>query len=572
MAEDTQILEEEKKEQKDFTRHEKRKARKKKAILKKEAEKTPFRASLVSNSQVEPQDVHKKRTDALDLLESAVEFLRENDVLTVAQAFSLSEEWRKGELYVALFNVERDRCLANGDDVNFIWEPVKAIYSEALKPDTVLKQFQDGAAEEKPVYLQLKNKVKEIHVKSLVKGENTYILAVGFFPFSADFFAYEVVRSTAEALEYAHSSPIGDINNPYGPYVRGDIFPSVYTLEGECIAHGSSRAIINKNRINTVDSKGEPIFKEIFNKIKSGVTEGHILAEWNNSPIKILYKSVESHWSPLTRYEKIDPLVVIAYYNLEEGGKRDLRNFLAEAVKHFEVYGLEKACSDYSNKQGKFCFAGMHIEVYDQAGKCLANGESPELVNANLLNQKDFYGNYQIRSLLEDTQAGTHSFRSILYKGANKVYYARSIKTDADTYVIAASYYVFSKTVEIPLFVKAAINHLKHNPLEKVCFEFGDPKGAFFTGDVFITMCRENGTCIVGGYSNELIWRNFNEIKDEKGTSLFPRILEQAIAGGGWSTFSYNNGKRCVYSQSADVAIGDAGEKERIILFTEYYV
>ena len=529
-------------------------------------------ATLTGNNQPEPQRA-KKRKEAIQLIEKAVVFFKKNDVLTSAQAFSRSPAWRRGDLSVKLVCKDEDICLSYGDNTDFIWQDAtKKIYLALDNKGTPLKDLYDASIGDGWAYQFILNSMRESYVRSVVKDGKIYLLSAGCYPSSVDFTASIVTKNAAKDLADPFVNPLEEINNPHGKYVAGDIAVSLYTMNGDCIAHGKNRALIGQNRINLKDSNGKFIIRDIIEKIKNGSAEGFMAATWDNIPIKIMYKSVRSHWNPFTPYAEKDTLIALSYYYLEESGKRNLKDLLSLAIKHFEVYGKEKAFKDFSNIRGQFCRAGMHIEVYDVTGKCFANGESPELVNLNLLNLRDKHSNYIIKDLIKETEVSKYAFKSFFYKNANKIYYARLVKGIDGTFIISASFYIHSKISEATYLVKSAIEFLEGVSFMKAFYEFTNRSGSFVRGDLFVAVYRQDGTCLVNGAINNLIWEKVTTVKDKKGYPILKQIIDQANAGGGWVSYADNNGKKYVYSESVDVSLGGLDKKERLIVTSGYYL
>ncbi len=536
-----------------------------------EEEQALHYTTLTGNNQPEPQRA-KKRRDAIELIEKAVVFFKKNDVLTCAQAFSRSPAWRKGDLEVRLICKDEDICFSSGEYRDLVWKnATQEVYLVFNNDRNPLKESLEAARGDGWVYQYISNEMKESYVRAVIKGEKTYLLSTGFYTSSVDFTASILVRSAAKELSDPTHNPLEEISNPHGKYVAGNLAVAVYTLDGDCIAHGKSRALIGQNRLDLKDSNRKPFIAEMIDKVKNGSTEGFMSAVWNNIPIKIMYKAVKSHWNPLTPYESIDTLIVMSYYNLEESGKRNLRDLLSEAIKHFEIYGLEKSFKDFSNPKGKFTLGGMHIEVYNMNGKCLANGESPALVNLNLLNQRDKHSNYIVKDLIQEVKRSRYALKSAFYKNANKLYYAKLVEGIEGEYIIAACFYIHSKVIETTYLVKAAINFLDSVFFTKALSEFTNRSGSFFRGDLAISVYREDGTCLVDGMNSSIIWEKVGGLKDEKGYPILKRVIDQANAGGGWTSFPLHNGKKYVYSQAVDVSLGGS-KKERFIVSSGYYL
>ncbi|MFA6411476.1 MAG: cache domain-containing protein [Syntrophales bacterium] len=63
-----------------------------------------------------------------------------------------------------------------------------------------------------------------------------------------------------------------EINNSKGQFVKGDLYVTVYDMDGKCLAHGANKAMVGKDMIGMRDPDGVFMIKERIAITKS---KGH---------------------------------------------------------------------------------------------------------------------------------------------------------------------------------------------------------------------------------------------------------------------------------------------------------
>jgi len=71
------------------------------------------------------------------------------------------------------------------------------------------------------------------------------------------------------------------INDPNGPFVKGDLYVFVQTMDGTTIGHGANKALIGKNMRAIKDADGKAIVDE-FIALAQSKGEGWIDYKWPN--------------------------------------------------------------------------------------------------------------------------------------------------------------------------------------------------------------------------------------------------------------------------------------------------
>jgi signal transduction histidine kinase len=93
-----------------------------------------------------------------------------------------------------------------------------------------------------------------------------------------------------------------EVNNPSGPFVKGDLYVFVHDMEGNCLAHGGNPKLIGKNLLDLKDATGFNMVKGFIDTAKTK-GKGWIDYKWPNKTTK----EVENK---STYVEKYDDLII----------------------------------------------------------------------------------------------------------------------------------------------------------------------------------------------------------------------------------------------------------------------
>lgn len=111
---------------------------------------------------------------------------------------------------------------------------------------------------------------------------NKFFCAVAAFLLAAGFATASVAadRATAKEAEamvkkgvaYIKATPrdqaMAELTSKKGAFVDRDLYLTVYTLDGVCLAHGANEKMVGKNNIDMKDMDGKPFFRERFEMAK----------------------------------------------------------------------------------------------------------------------------------------------------------------------------------------------------------------------------------------------------------------------------------------------------------------
>jgi signal transduction histidine kinase len=82
----------------------------------------------------------------------------------------------------------------------------------------------------------------------------------------------EAEAMVKKGVAYMKATPrekaLADISDRKGPFVDRDLYLTVYSLDGVCLAHGANDKMIGKNNIAMKDIDGKEFFRERFEMAK----------------------------------------------------------------------------------------------------------------------------------------------------------------------------------------------------------------------------------------------------------------------------------------------------------------
>ncbi len=78
--------------------------------------------------------------------------------------------------------------------------------------------------------------------------------------------ADEAVAMVNKAAAYLNvngkDKSFAEFSNPVGQFVHGDLYITVYDMNGTCLSHGFNKKMVGKNMIDLKDVDGKPFVKE----------------------------------------------------------------------------------------------------------------------------------------------------------------------------------------------------------------------------------------------------------------------------------------------------------------------
>ncbi|GAG02983.1 unnamed protein product, partial [marine sediment metagenome] len=225
-----------------------------------------------------------------------------------------------------------------------------------------------------------KNSLKKAYAKKVEDSQgNEYFIACGYYPEISRDNVFNLVRRGYQYVKTSGKSATArDFSNPQNnEYRDGDLYLTMYNIEGKVIADGDNRELIGKNYIDEKDENGKLYVRELIEKAQSG--GGWVNAKLNNS-FKSFY------------VEKIDigteNLVITS--GLYPVSKKETVEILAKsAADHLKSNTLEVAFHDFTALDGKFVRGDLQVFALDASGICYAYGDDYDLIWKNLMRVQD---------------------------------------------------------------------------------------------------------------------------------------------------------------------------------------
>ena len=481
-------------------------------------------------------DIEKKSQESVQLVKNAVQHFLKVPVAQACNDFISNNVWRKGELFVFVFT-QSGVCLAYGDNQERIWQ--NHMSSKGIGGDSLIHDMLAVGPDGGSINYLWDNGYQTAYIQIVVKEGKTYILGCGFYPENDEYTSKQLVR-TAAAYFYQNGKEamFSLVSNPNGPFIKGDIYMFVYTLEGICVAHGNNAALIGQNLIDLQDTRGKPVIRTLIDIAK---TKGKGWAEyyWRNEH-KRAY--VEKIVDPKTNTEY---LVSAGYYpNITFEA---IKNYVNKAIRFLKANGAKVAFGEFSNVVGEFSRAGLGIFVFDEEGKCLANGETPGFVGQNLMKIKSQDGRLYVKDMIEQAIKNGTALLSYVTANANAVGYVQYVETPDGKYIVGAEFFPSTKTTSTQTLVNRAVNFLLEHEPEYTFGVFSQQESDFIRGDLSIFVYEEDGTRLVNGSHKKEIWKNLEKATDQQGKMVIGEIITVALNGGGWSEYRTRNAVRKVY-------------------------
>ena len=506
--------------------------------------------------------INRKSKEIKTLTRNAVRHFTANSLETACRDFVHNPVWRKGELFIFVFD-ERGVCLAYGDDTELIWKNISTVKGIGGRP-LITDMLAIGPKGGRLTYLW-DNGFKSSYVQEVTKNGIRYIVGSGFFPESDEYATQQLVKTAATYFyNQGREAAFALISNPKGPFVRGDIYMFVYDFKGVCVAHGENAALIGQDLIDLIDSRGKPVVRGLIDVARRGKGRGWFEYTWKNEFKRTF---VERVVDPKTK----KPYVIAAGY-YPHTNLQTVRAFVNRAIRHVKSAGSKAAFADFSNQTGEFAQGGLTVFVYDFEGKCRANGDNPAFVGQNLLKQTDQEGRLIVREFIERMRRDDRALISYVTKNAYTVAYIERIDVPDGKFIVGSEFHPDSKAQSTQAIVTRASDYFAERDItkEQAFRAFSTKEGGFYRGDLRIFVYDTKGTRLVNGAQTEQIWRNFLKTPDEAGRLVVGDIIATAVQGGGWVEYTIRNTRRRVYARAVEKQDLN-GQAQTFVIGSGYY-
>lgn len=511
------------------------------------------------NPQLEP-DINRKSREVRQLIRNAARHFSRSSIEVACHDFVHSPRWRKGELFVFVFD-QKGVCLAHGDDTYLIWKNISGQKGTGGVP--LIKEMLSLRKPAGSISFLWNNAYKSSYIQKVVKNGVTYIIGSGFYPESDEFVTKRIVKTAVAYFnQNGKEAAFALISNPKGPFVRGDVYMFAYDFNGVAVAHGQNAALIGQNLIDQVDSHGKHLIKELI-EVARTKGKGWVDYYWRNE-FKRSY--VERVVDPKT---KTPYLLAAGYY--PNVTLRVVQRYVKKAIVYLKAQGTQQAFDEFSNQVGQFARGGLGIMVFDFAGNCLANGENPGFVGQNLSKVVDEAGKFYVLDMIKTARRYGRGLVSLQDYNARAIAYVEKVELPEGNFVVAAMYYPDSKIQATQAIVNRAVEALKEKTAAEAFRAFSTQGSEFYQGDLHIFAYDSKGTRLVNGIQTEHTWRNFIRNADQEGRSVISNVIAKAAKGGGWIEYRIHNTMRRVYVKPVEKAL-ENGEIRSLAVGSGYFL
>lgn len=525
-------------------------------------------SSFIFSIEEKTVEVEPRIKRTVSMVNKAADFLKKNTIERSAREFESKDKWFFGEIYIFVLD-SNGTILVSGNDTSQIW---KNLPTSIIKHERdAWKSISQAKTKGEWVNYEWKNGWKYSYVQRIKKGEEEYIVGAGFYPESKRFITERLVD---EAVNTFYSQgPVktwSDISNPFGSYVKGDIYVFAYDMNGVSVAHGDNPTLVGQNLIDMKSEDGKYIVRDILEAARSEKKQGWTEYNWKGAYKISFIRGVtdpdtgKSYAIGAGYYPKINEKTVIG--------------LVQKAANNLRMAGSREALMNFSSNHpsSEFNYGPLGIFVYDLEGNVLVDAANPAFVGQNIIKRQDPQGVFVVREILDKLEKSDRGWVTYYSQNAYKLDYVELVETPDGKFVIGSGYYPASKAQTVTTLVQRAIEQLKHNNKYLSFNLFSDPNSQFYRGDVNLFIYTPRGTSLVNGDNKELVWDNFLEDKDNmRDQVVVDEVISLAKAGGGWFEYKTRNAVRRVYVKAftKDIPISkNRIRKETFIVGSGYFL
>ncbi len=491
-----------------------------------------------------------------ELVDKAADFFRKNSLDKACAAFTHNPSWYHGPITIFLFDAE-GICLVDQSKIQPLWKKNNVEHDFFNDPliQAMIAQRSDGGW----VTYSVRNSLKHTFVKTLLKGEKTYIIGAGFFNETPSFVAKLIVSAVKHYLQKLEYTKVFDIvSNNTGPLIFAGIYPVVIDSSGLCWAHGNDALLIGQNLLdsaNSEDWKGYKKIIELVKKQKNGWVEFESMGLTKRAYAES-YLDVKS---------KKEFIIAAGYYPTLTD--RDVISVTNEAAKILNVKDVNDALPKLANVKttmpGKVLKGDLHFMIIDSKGVIRVYTYQPQAVGhvgrnvSEYVDQKERPDLKMIFDLVSQEGSG---WVSRFTKNSLERIYGLKVDTGMGTFVIITfGYYPYHHREIVKILVRDAYQYLMANKSVNAFYEIGHKDSPFIKGQYSINVYDLDGYCWLNGLNNLHLWAQDKEfanapegwVLDERTPYskliLFKKLEKKLIAPIGQnlmiSSWFYNLGK-----------------------------
>ncbi|MBA3751737.1 cache domain-containing protein [Candidatus Dependentiae bacterium] len=327
---------------------------------------------------------------------------------------------------------------------------------------------------------------------------------------------------------------------------EGELFISIFTDEGVCLAHGDDHEQIWKSIKNVKGVGGGPLITEM---LSVGARGGRVSYLWNNGFRSAYVKTFVK--------DGMTYVVDCGFY--PENSEFATKQLVKTAISYFAQNGKEATFALISNPNGPFVKGDIYMFVYNYKGVNVAHGNNAALVGQNLIDLTDSRGKPQIKDIIDVAKNKGKGWYEYVWKNEPKRAYIERM-VDPSTkipYAVSAGYYPKITLPRVENYVKRAIGFLKSNGAKEAMSEFSNVVGQFAIGGLGIMVFNYEGKCLANGINPAYTGQNLLKLEDDQGRLYVRDIIAAARKSGKvLLSFALANATAIIYAENVETPDG----------------
>lgn len=516
--------------------------------------------------QVRQQDFDDavKRKQVVELVNDAVNYIKNNSFDKAMNAFTHGRDFIRGELYLFVYDTKGFEY-ANGQDERFVWKNLIDLRDSfgTYIIQEILKKAREGGGW---VTYQWRNATKNSFVQAFTKDGKEYVVGAGYYPHSKHDVVIGLVKAAVSYFNdivikkgFLVDEVFSTLSYPAGRFVMGDLYLYAVDFNGRMMANGDRPGLIGTNVLNVKDAEGKLVNQEIINRLKTAPDGEGIWVQYvSKNAVKSTYaEKVQDN-------EGKSYFIACGYYPTATPNRAV--DLVKDGYEFLKKHGLSAAVQEFSSRQSDtFRYGDLYLTLWDLKGKVVANGANLDAIGLNQWDLQDEDGKFFVREIIDKANHGG-GWVDFKMKNAFQSIYVERVELGSDNFVIGAGLYPISKRETALLLVRSAAGFLRNRTEEEAFTAFSDPNGKFIRGDLFVFVIGFDGIAKVWGDNYELTWRNVMDAKDDTGKPYVQVFINTVKQGPGQVTYRINGFDR--------VALLEMVEKngEQYVVGTGYYL
>ena len=488
--------------------------------------------------------VEAKRKQVLDLVDKSVDYFNKTESIEkIFNAFSSSQEFLQGELYVFIYDM-KGTCWASGLNQERIWHN---FYDEKDAFGTPIVRAIIETAKNGGGWLTYEwyYSIKVTYAKKVTKDGKDYAIGCGYYPCSKEDAVIGLVKAAVSRFNKTVSEgkskaeALGLFGYPLGRFVAGDLYIYAMTFSGDVVAHGERGGLIGSNGWDYRDARGKFVNREIVEKLKSAT--GGVWVEYfsKRAPKRTYAEKVIDN-------QGVEYFIACGYY--PDANKNAAIDLVRKGYVFMKGHGLTEATTDFNDIDcNDYRYGDLYLVAYDLEGKCIADGSNLENVGRSMWDDKDADGRHFVRELIQKAKDGG-GWVDFKAKNSFKSNYVELIDLGTGKYAICCGLYPTTKLETMSLLAKSAADYLRAGKsLKDVIGDFTKPHGTFVRGDLSVFVLTLDGICLAYGSRYDLIWKNLSSWKDSSGIPVVKLLSDSLQRGPGLVAYMQDGLKNVAY-------------------------